>query len=166
MTDVVIPGIKPRAVLCTLAAMSGTKSESAEIPPTAPPTPLAKFVVAESRAGEFFVRIKEGEVVRLWFISMTAPSARIPAAAPRTKTWSYLVPFRSHDVRPGDEIVSIQGRPVAGMTASEALRALRSASDEPARSVEVRASGAAELRRALVVPQNAVTLGARVPRAR
>lgn len=133
---------------------------------------LPPMVVGESRAEAFYIRFEEGEVTRLWFASLdgSSPEPKLASASgrsrPGTKTRGYLVAFRSFGVRSGDEIISINGKLVAGMVTREWTRALWSSSDEPPVTVEVRAPGAKVVRSVSVVPQNSVALGAKVPRVR
>lgn len=155
-------------LLCSFLAMLAAASVGAEEKPeNREIVKLSPVVVAESRAGAFFIRVAEGDITKLWFVSLDSPG-RLAVKRTRTsgRTWGYLEVFRSFDLRCGDEIISINGRPVANMKWSEWQRALRSASDEPPVSVEVRAEDSQDVRRAAVVWQNSVTLGAKVPQTR
>lgn len=149
-------------VLLALAAATPL-ALAAQPPPVADATVLPKFIVKESQAEAFYLRATVNPPTRIFFISLDRPGlSHLPDDARDLKFNGYLTAYRSHDVRPGDELLAIAGRPVAGMAFREWSAALRSTSEQPPILVTVRARGAAEPRPAAVVPHQAVTLGARV----
>lgn len=149
--------------LAALLALAPLAAASQPAPPAEAPATLPKFVVKESQAEAFYIRASEGETTRIFFVSLDRPGlSRLPDDTRHLTFKGYLNAFRSHDLRPGDELLAIAGRPVARMTFHEWSAALRATSDQPPVRVTVRARGATEPREAAVLPHQAVTLGAKV----
>lgn len=151
------------ASLASAATPATPTPTSPSVEPAADAVALPKFVVKDSQSEAYYLRATVGQPTRIFFVSLDRPGlSRLPDDTRHLKLNGYLTAYRSHDLRPGDELLAIAGQPVAQMTFLEWSRALRSTSEQPPVLVTVRARDAKDTRQAAVVPHNSVTLGAKV----
>ena len=123
---------------------------------------LPSVIVRDSKAGLFCPRYVPGVTPRWEVFSFEEPVHPSVRKRNYADARLYLTALRSFDLRVGDEIIRIDGRPLAGLTEDEVLRLLKPAESRPV-EVEVRSPGKKGTHKASFVRHGDIMAGLKVP---